>query len=77
MFFSDELKAYNEDLLRNIITWSKGGELMKEIPPKIVAGSNIKVPKNNITFLIVIFGVVIPAIIAAAGIVAGIRRRRI
>ena len=77
MFFSDDLKAYNRDLLRNIITWSTDGELMTEVSPKIITSSNIQVPKSSIIFWIAIFGILIPALIAAAGIIMAIRRRRL
>ncbi len=77
MFFSNELKAYNQDLLENIIAWSTDGELVSEVPPKIVTSSNIQVPKSDIVFWIVIFGIIIPVMIAAAGIIAAIRRKKL
>ena len=76
-FFSDGLKAYNGDLLRNIISWSAGGELINEIPPKLIESSAVKVPKKDIVLLIVLFGIIIPAVIAMVGIIVGIRRRRL
>ena len=77
MFFSDDLKAYNQDLIGNIITWSTDGELMNEVSPKLVASSNIQVPKSDIELWVVIFGIIIPVFIAAAGILMAIRRRRL
>ena len=77
MFFCDDLKTYNRDLLRNIITWSTDGELMTEVSPKIITSSNIQVPKSSIIFWIAVFGILIPSLIAAAGIITAIRRRRL
>ena len=77
MFFSGELKAYNGDLIGNIITLSAGGEPTAEISPKVIESSNIKVPKNDIVLWILIFGLIIPALIAAAGIAVAIRRKNL
>jgi len=77
MFFSEDLKVYNQDLLRNIITWSTDGELISGVSPKIVTGSNISVPKSSIMLWIVLFGVLVPALIAVAGIVVAIRRKKL
>ena len=76
LFFSDELTAYNQDLIRNIIMWSADGEMVQGIMPKVITGSNIYVPRNKIFFWINIFGIAVPVIIAAAGITVAIRRRR-
>lgn len=77
MFFNDDLKAYNQDLLRNIITWSTDGELINEVSPKIITSSNIQVPKSSIVLWIAIFGIIIPVMIAVAGIIMAIRRRNL
>lgn len=71
------MKVYNQDLLRNIITWSTDGELMKDVLPKIITSKNIQVPKNSIVFWVVIIGVIIPVLIAMAGIIVAIRRRKL
>lgn len=77
MFFSEDLKVYNQDLLRSIITWSTDGEMIKGVSPKIITSSNIQVPKSSIGLWIVIFGIIIPAVIVVAGVVVAIRRRKL
>ena len=76
MFFSDELKAYNGELIRNILTWGTEGGLSVNIAPKTVSSANINVPKSDIILYTFIFGAIIPLLIAAAGITVAVRRRR-
>lgn len=76
MFFGSELKAYNSELIRNIMIWSIEGKLSVNIAPKAVSSANIIVPQSAVILWTFVFGAAVPVLIAITGIIIFVRRRR-